>query len=76
MATIWDLVNYTGFSVSAISGVLNNNPTMSVSDTTRKKIMEAASKLNYKTTDSKKQQSAPQRGRSYYPYGARKRLKI
>lgn len=55
MATIRDLADYTGFSVTTISRVLNNDPTMSVPDVTREKILEAASALHYKTTGSKKQ---------------------
>lgn len=58
MATIRDLASYTGFSVTTISRVLNNDPTMSVPDSTREKILEAASALHYKTTGSKKQPPA------------------
>lgn len=58
MATIRDLASYTGFSVTTISRVLNNDPTMNVPDSTREKILEAASALHYKTTGSKKQPPA------------------
>lgn len=47
MATIRDLAKHTGFSVTTISRVLNNDPTMSVPDSTRVKILEAADELNY-----------------------------
>ena len=47
MATIRDLAKYTGFSVATISRVLNNDPTMSVTDATRTRILEAAAELQY-----------------------------
>lgn len=50
MATLKELSEYTGFSITTISRVLNNDPTMSVSDSTRASILEAAGKLHYKTT--------------------------
>ena len=55
MATIRDLANHTGFSVTTISRVLNNDPTMKVTDNTRVIILEAAAELNY--TSSKPRQS-------------------
>lgn len=56
MATLRELAEYTGFSITTISRVLNDDPTMSVSDSTRAAILEAAGKLHYK--------SAPRRGKS------------
>lgn len=50
MATIKDLANHTGFSVATISRVLNNDPTMKVTDNTRLVILEAAAELNYVST--------------------------
>ena len=47
MATIRDLATHTGFSVATISRVLNNDPTMKVTDETRIKILEAADEMNY-----------------------------
>ena len=38
MATLKELAEYTGFSITTISRVLNNDPTMSVSDATRTSI--------------------------------------
>ena len=46
MSTLKELAEYTGFSITTISRVLNNDPTMSVSDATRAKILEAAGKLH------------------------------
>lgn len=54
MATIRDLANYTGFSVATISRVLNNDPTMKVTDDTRMKILEAADELNYSRTKTRR----------------------
>lgn len=47
MATIRDLAKYTGFSVTTISRVLNNDPTLNVTDNTRVAILEAADELHY-----------------------------
>lgn len=49
MATLKELAEYTGFSIATISRVLNNDPTMSVSESTRAAILEAAGKLHYKS---------------------------
>ena len=42
MATIRDLAKHTGFSVTTISRVLNNDPTLNVTDNTRVSILESA----------------------------------
>lgn len=47
MATIRDLAKHTGFSVTTISRVLNNDPTLNVTDNTRVAILEAADELHY-----------------------------
>lgn len=47
MATLKEIAECTGYSITTISRVLNNDPTMSVSDTTRSAILEAAGKLRY-----------------------------
>lgn len=47
MATIRDLAKRTGFSVTTISRVLNNDPTMKVTDSTRVTILEAVAEMNY-----------------------------
>ena len=48
MATLKELSEHTGYSITTISRVLNNDPTMSVSDATRAAILGAAGALNYK----------------------------
>lgn len=58
MATIRDLANHTGFSVATISRVLNNDPTMKVTDDTRVKILEAADELNYVRTKPRRSSKA------------------
>ena len=47
MATIRDLAKHTGFSVTTLSRVLNNDPTLNVTDNTRVSILEAADELHY-----------------------------
>lgn len=48
MATIKDIAQEAGFSISTVSRVLNNDESLSVPDETREKIYEAAEKLNYR----------------------------
>ena len=57
MATLKELSEYTGFSVTTISRILNDDPTMNASEETRKAILEAAGKLNYRTTKSRRGRS-------------------
>ena len=47
MATIKEIAKQAGFSISTVSRVLNNDPSLSVSAETREKIYKAAEKLNY-----------------------------
>lgn len=61
MATLKELAECTGFSIATISRVLNNDPTMSVSDSTRAAILDAAGKLHYKTTGSTRRTRTGQR---------------
>lgn len=49
MVTLRQISEITGFSPTTISRVLNNDPSMSVTEATRSKILEAAGKLQYKT---------------------------
>ncbi|WP_251548692.1 LacI family DNA-binding transcriptional regulator [Neobacillus muris] len=48
MATIKDIAKESGFSISTVSRVLNNDPGLSVPDETREKIFEVADRLNYR----------------------------
>ncbi|MBD8068636.1 LacI family DNA-binding transcriptional regulator [Bacillus sp. PS06] len=48
MATIKDIAEKAGYSISTVSRVLNNDQSLSVPDETREKIYEVAEKLNYR----------------------------
>ena len=58
MATLKELAEYTGFSITTISRILNDDPTMNASEETRKVILEAAGKLNYMATRSRRGRTA------------------
>jgi LacI family transcriptional regulator len=49
MATLKEIAKLTNTSITTVSRVLNYDKTLSVSDDIRKKIIETASDLNYKT---------------------------
>ncbi|KOO50700.1 LacI family DNA-binding transcriptional regulator [Priestia koreensis] len=48
MATIKDIAEAAGYSISTVSRVLNNDPSLSVPDETREKVYEVAERLNYR----------------------------
>ncbi|WP_186579965.1 LacI family DNA-binding transcriptional regulator [Aquibacillus kalidii] len=48
MATIKEVAKQSGYSITTVSRVLNNDPNLSVSNETRDKIYEVADKLQYK----------------------------
>jgi len=50
MATIRDIAKESGISAGAVSRILNNDASLSVSDETRMRVIEIAKKLNYKKT--------------------------
>lgn len=52
MATIKDIAKEAGVSIATVSRVLNYDSTLSVSDETKKRIFEAAEKLDYKKKTS------------------------
>ena len=49
MATLKDIADKLGVSITTVSRVLNHDKTLSVSDSLRKKILDRAIKINYKT---------------------------
>ncbi|QFJ55159.1 LacI family DNA-binding transcriptional regulator [Pseudobutyrivibrio xylanivorans] len=53
MATLKEISEYTGFSVTTVSRVLSEDETFSVSEATRCSIFAAAEKLNYKCKGNK-----------------------
>ncbi|MBS6396948.1 MAG: LacI family DNA-binding transcriptional regulator [Clostridiales bacterium] len=61
MGTLKDLSQLTGYSIATISRVLNEDKSLSVTENTRKIILEAAGKLDYtgKKGQSKKAKAAP-----------------
>lgn len=54
MATIKDIAEMAGVSIATVSRVLNYDPTLSVTDETRRKIFEAAEALSYKKKNPRK----------------------
>lgn len=54
MAVMKDIADRAGVSIAAVSRVLNYDPTINVSEVTKKKIFEAAAQLEYKLKDKKK----------------------
>lgn len=54
LATIKDIAERAGVSIATVSRVLNYDPTLSVTDETRKRIVEAAEELSYKKRPAKK----------------------
>jgi LacI family transcriptional regulator len=57
MATIKDIAQKAGVSIATVSRVLNYDPTLSVSDDTKKRIFEVAEELSYKKKPARKQES-------------------
>ncbi|RJX69356.1 transcriptional regulator EbgR [Vibrio sinensis] len=54
MATLKDIATEAGVSLATVSRVLNDDPTLSVKDDTKHRILEIAEKLEYRTSSSKK----------------------
>ena len=48
MATIKDIAKQANVSTATVSRILNNDPTLSVSAPTRKKVLDTVKELNYK----------------------------
>ncbi|MGF1696817.1 transcriptional regulator EbgR [Vibrio lamellibrachiae] len=54
MATLKDIATEASVSLATVSRVLNDDPTLSVKEETKRRIFEIAEKLEYKTSSSKK----------------------
>ena len=54
MATIKDIAELAGVSVTRVSRVLNYDDTLNVQDETRKNVFEAADQLEYQISSKKK----------------------
>lgn len=57
MATIKDIAELANVSTATVSRLLNSDPSLSVSDDTRKRVMEVVNELNYKPTRKKSDKS-------------------
>ena len=62
MATLKELAAYTKLSVTTISRILNNDPTMVASEETRRRVFDAAGALGYKKHSKTKVASAMRLG--------------
>ncbi|GAB6926581.1 LacI family DNA-binding transcriptional regulator [Paenibacillus sp. JCM 10914] len=60
MATIRDIANLAGVSPSTVSRVLNADPSLSVLEETRRKILSAAEQLQYKMSQRRQANQAAQ----------------
>ena len=60
MATLKELANLTGYSITTISRVLNEDETLNVTEDTRKAILEVAGRLDYGKRSSKSQKKKAQ----------------
>ncbi len=54
MATIKDIALKANVSTATVSRLLNNDPTLSIGEETRKRILEAATELQYKPIGPKR----------------------
>lgn len=67
MATLKDIANMAGVSQATVSRVLNSDPTLTVTDDTREKVLLAAQKLKYKTVGQRYSQHKKQSSRKTSP---------
>ncbi|MGV3240677.1 LacI family DNA-binding transcriptional regulator, partial [Streptococcus hyovaginalis] len=63
MATITDIAEKAGVSISTVSRVLNQDKNLSVTEDTKRKIFEIAEELNYTKYKQKKKKSAEQKAK-------------
>lgn len=63
MATLRELADLTGYSITTISRVLNEDETLNVTEDTRKAILEAAGKLDYGKKSAKHKKKKTQLSR-------------
>lgn len=54
MATLKDIAMEAGVSLATVSRVLNHDPTLSVKEETKRRILEIAEQLEYRTSSAKK----------------------
>ncbi|MDB1124086.1 transcriptional regulator EbgR [Vibrio algarum] len=58
MATLKDIATKAGVSLATVSRVLNDDPTLSVKDETKHRILEIAEELEYRTSSAKRANQA------------------
>lgn len=71
MATLKDIAIEAGVSLTTVSRVLNDDPTLNVKEETKHRILEIAEKLEYKTSSARKNQTSalgPQHILALYSY--------
>ena len=61
MATIREIAEKTGFSQATVSRVLSDDPTFSVKETTRQKILSASLEMGYESVPQYQRITIPQR---------------
>lgn len=78
MATLKDIANIAQVSQATVSRVLNQDPTLSVAEDTRKRIMETAKELGYRTVQQRYQamQEVEERGNRETEENTEKRIGI
>ena len=67
MATIKDIAEQANVSTATVSRILNNDPTLSVSEDTRKRVIEIVNELNYKPL--RKKSGKPEKSNEIYNIG-------
>lgn len=58
MATLKDIAIEARVSTATVSRVLNDDPTLNVKEETKRRILEIAEKLEYKTSSARKHQTS------------------
>lgn len=59
MATLKEIANQTGYSITTVSRVLNDDDSLSVTESTKKTILEAAGRLDYEKKRVRNKKSSP-----------------
>lgn len=73
MATIKDIADRAGVSITTVSRVLNQDETLNVQDKTKQRVFEAAEELEYRLKDKKKRKKKLKIG-VYYSYSLEEEL--
>lgn len=68
MATLKDIAAKAKVSLATVSRVLNDDPSLSVKEETKHKILEIAEKLNYRSTSSKRASFAKNQAKNQFDH--------